>query len=105
MLAVTDEGASCAARAVSSDSVSCMLIAWRRLAHRFPDIVPGAAGESPQRRGLGKGEQRSRGESCDEVCNFGGESRNFGDNSHHFGDIDKITILSYLTLLWWGALW
>jgi len=58
VLAVTDEGASCAARAVSSDSVSCMLIAWRRLAHRFPDIVPGAAGESPQRRGLGKGEQR-----------------------------------------------
>ena len=44
-LAVTAEGASCAARAVLSDSVSCMLAARRVQADRFPDGVPGAGRE------------------------------------------------------------
>eukprot|EP00964_Phaeocystis_antarctica_P108709 scaffold73255_cov60-Phaeocystis_antarctica.AAC.4 len=43
-LAVTAEGASCAARAVLSDSVSCMLAA-RVPADRFSDGVPGAGRE------------------------------------------------------------
>ena len=41
-LAVTAEGASCAARAVPSGSVSCMLAARRVPTDRFADGVPGA---------------------------------------------------------------
>ena len=44
-LAVTAEAASCAARAVPSDSVSCMLAARRVPTDRFPDGVPGAGRE------------------------------------------------------------
>ena len=44
-LAVTAEGASCAARAVPSDSVSCMLAARRVPTDRFADGVPGAGRE------------------------------------------------------------
>ena len=44
-LAVTAEGASCAARAVPSDSVSCMLAARRVPTDRFVDGVPGAGRE------------------------------------------------------------
>ena len=43
--AVTAEGASCAARAVPSDSVSCVLAARRVPADRFADGVPGAGRE------------------------------------------------------------
>jgi hypothetical protein len=64
---VTAEGASSVARAVPSDSVSCMLAAPRVPTDRFKGGVS-AQGESAQRRGLGKGEQPVRGESCDEVC-------------------------------------
>ena len=39
--------ASCAARAVPSDSVSCMLAARRVPADRLPDGVPGARGREP----------------------------------------------------------
>jgi len=47
-LAVTAEGASCVARAVPSDSVSCMLAARRVPTDRFADGVPGAGrDESP----------------------------------------------------------
>jgi hypothetical protein len=58
--AVTAEGASCAARAVPSDSVSCMLRCWllgvsRLVASR---MVFRAQGESPQRLGHDKREQR-----------------------------------------------
>ena len=45
VLAVTAEGASCAARAVPSDSVFCMLAARPRLAGRLPDGVSGAGRE------------------------------------------------------------
>ena len=44
-LAVTAEGASCVARAVPSDSVSCMLAARRVPTDRFADGVPGAGRE------------------------------------------------------------
>ena len=44
-LAVTAEGASCAARAVPSDSVPCMLAAMRVPTDRFADGVPGAGRE------------------------------------------------------------
>eukprot|EP00964_Phaeocystis_antarctica_P153922 scaffold122386_cov33-Phaeocystis_antarctica.AAC.1 len=44
-LVVTAEAASCAARAVLSDSVSCMLAARCVPADRFPDGVPGARRE------------------------------------------------------------
>ena len=44
-LKVTAEGASCAARAVPSDSVSCMLAARRVPTDRFVDGVPGAGRE------------------------------------------------------------
>jgi hypothetical protein len=44
-LAVTAEGASCAARAIPSDSVSCMLAARRVPTDRFADGVPGAGRE------------------------------------------------------------
>ena len=50
-LAVTAAGASCVARAVPSDSVSCMLGAQRVPTDRFKRGVP-AQGESPQRRVL-----------------------------------------------------
>ena len=63
-LAVTAEGASCVARAVPSDSVSCMLAARRIPTDRFADGVPGA-GREPSARSW-KGEQPVRGESCDE---------------------------------------
>ena len=43
--AVTAEGASCAARAVPSDSVSHMLAARRVPTDRFADGVPGAGRE------------------------------------------------------------
>jgi hypothetical protein len=43
--AVTAEGASCAARAVPSDSVSCMLATRRVPTGRFADGVPGAGRE------------------------------------------------------------
>ena len=43
--AVTAEGASCAARAVPSDSVPCMLAARRVPTDRFADGVPGAGRE------------------------------------------------------------
>ena len=55
VLAVTAEGASCAARAVPSGSVSCMLAARRVQTDRFPDGVP-APGESPAPR---SGQKRS----------------------------------------------
>ena len=45
VLAVTAEGASCAARAVPSDSVFRMLAARPRLAGRLPDGVSGAGRE------------------------------------------------------------
>eukprot|EP00964_Phaeocystis_antarctica_P041114 scaffold23502_cov73-Phaeocystis_antarctica.AAC.2 len=45
VLAVSAEAASCAARAVLSDSVSCMLAARRVTTDRFPDGVPGAGRE------------------------------------------------------------
>ena len=48
-LAVTAEGASCVARAVPSDSVSCMLAARRVPTDRFADGVPGA-GREPSAR-------------------------------------------------------
>jgi len=44
-LAVTAEGASCAARAVPSNSVSCMLAARRVPTDLFPHGVPGAGRE------------------------------------------------------------
>jgi len=44
-LAVTAEGASCAARAVPSGSVSCILAARRVPTDRFADGVPGAGRE------------------------------------------------------------
>jgi hypothetical protein len=44
-LAVTAEGASCAARAVPSGSVSCMLAARHVPTDRFVDGVPGAGRE------------------------------------------------------------
>ena len=45
VLAVTAEGASCAARAVPSNSVSCMLAARRVPTDLFPHGVPGAGRE------------------------------------------------------------
>ena len=47
---MTAEGASCVAREVPSDSVSCMLAARRVPTDRFAEGVPGA-GREP---GLGK---------------------------------------------------
>ena len=44
-LVVTAEGASCAARAVPSDRVSCVLAARRVPTDRFTDGVPGAGQE------------------------------------------------------------
>ena len=44
-LAVTAEGASCAARAVPSGSVSCMMAARRVPTDRFADGVPGTGRE------------------------------------------------------------
>jgi len=49
-LAVTAEGASCVARAVPSDSVSCMLAARRVPTDRFAQMVFRAQGESPAPR-------------------------------------------------------
>ena len=51
------EGASCAARAVPSDSVSCMLAARRVPTGRFADGVPGA-GREPSASVMTKREQR-----------------------------------------------
>ena len=55
--AVAAEGASCAARAVPSDSVSCMLAARRVPTGRFADGVPGA-GREPSASVMTKREQR-----------------------------------------------
>eukprot|EP00964_Phaeocystis_antarctica_P056221 scaffold33160_cov68-Phaeocystis_antarctica.AAC.1 len=61
-LAVTAEGASCAARAVLSDRVSCMLAARRVPTDRVPDGVPGA-GRKPNAPPMTNASNAAR-ESC-----------------------------------------
>ena len=58
VLAVTAEGASCAARAVSSDSVFCMRLGLAWLVATW--MVFRAQGQSPAPCGRGKSEQRAR---------------------------------------------